>query len=167
MDMFQAQRLVRELTDITVHPEKHDQTAWARSTAQDPTKTACGTVGCLAGNAVINAGHKLHWEHVGWGDHPEWVAHYIEPEQKGQPVTRLIREEARDLFGLTSDEAESLFDQDNTVPNMWSQAIEFADGYIDMFDVVNAYTQRAQARYTQGRKDERVAIAESLTKTEV
>lgn len=172
MNYEQARRLIRELTDITVHPEKHDQTMWARSTsdevlnAETPAELgACGTVGCLAGNAVINAGYKLRWENVGWSGHPEWIAHHVVDPQKADRRGRQISTVARELFGLDEGQAEVLFDQENRVSRMWAQAIEFSDGYINEQDLIRAYKERGDVLYRQGREDERAAIMAQLTKS--
>ena len=56
MDWQQSRRLLAELERITLDPKVHDQAVWVEA-LKNPNQTlgglsACGTTGCLAGNAV-------------------------------------------------------------------------------------------------------------------
>ena len=82
------------LDHIELHPEKHDQQAWAN------TSNACGTTGCIAGWTVMlchdwkvasNSGIGLK------GPHEEYVTH------------QEIVEVAGETYGLDYGDAKMLF----------------------------------------------------------
>lgn len=150
MKYIEARRLAAELRNIVLNPETHNQENWAMATS-DPRKnsdrTACGTTGCLAGNAVINAGYKPDWRKDEVYDYStntfsnQWYASTcIMPN--GTSV--YIRDTAMDLFGLSSGEARELFEASNSVRRLWELAIRYSDGFITIADVIEAYTARVQ-----------------------
>lgn len=145
MDYYQAQRLVKELHDIVVNPETHDQTMWVQADEKPIEGSACGTTGCLAGNAVLRAGYPLQWEQGSVWDAAsgkyvyKWLAHNCQVDGERVP----IRDAAEDLFGLTRSQTEVLFDEKNTVADLWDFAIRYSNGYIRTKDVVGAYEERA------------------------
>lgn len=95
--------LQAELEFVTAHPEQHDQTTWAR-------RTDCGTACCLAGWTVIHAGFDLAWVRSSdEGVVALWLATH--------DIT--IREQAIILLGLSDDDAHRLFNQDNTLADLW------------------------------------------------
>lgn len=165
MEYVQARRLAGELHKITISPETHDQSVWAHAQL-DPTKTpvtACGTTGCLAGNAVLNAGYPLAWfksdkydENVGRFV-PVWKADdCILPNGEH----RTISTAARDLFGLTSGQASRLFEPDNSVADLWDLAIDYSGGHISVHDVIEAF----QARAERVKKDQREIFLAAIEK---
>lgn len=162
--------LLRELRHVTIQFEEHDQGLWLQSLGLRPT--ACGSTGCLAGNAVLHAGVGLRWYVEGYafedpardavseayyevervnkendkvtkdsygyqiltglsvqdlkdvimpkGVVPNWIADNV---ADGRPISYV----ARDLLGLEFDQAESLFNPDNDVHDLWDLAIEFTE----------------------------------------
>lgn len=149
MDYTQAHKLKAELHKITVSPETHNQSVWAQTklNPDNAPGTACGTTGCLAGNAVLAEGYKLDWfksEHYDdnqgkWS--PIWKAdNCVLPNGDG----RSISSAARDLFGLTPGQASRLFEPDNSVADLWDLAIDYSDGHISVHDVVEAFQARAE-----------------------
>lgn len=143
----QARALARELREITIYPEKHDQTLWYRA-EKNPTETglpltACGSAGCLAGNAVVSAGRELVWRQDEYHTASGWKLGWTASECKlPNGDVKMIETEARDLFGLTSDQARSLFDGDNSLETLWETAIEITEGDIDVRDVIGAFRAR-------------------------
>lgn len=83
--------LFKQIRDrIKAHPEEHDNWSWEYSGAE------CGTTRCTAG----------------------WAIHFQNPNQRiretqAQLGYRSYTEAGRDLLGLTRDEAEYLFFNDN------------------------------------------------------
>lgn len=164
MSFAAARRLVDELTKITVNPELHDQVVWTEA-EKDPNKTPeseCGTVGCLAGNAVITAKFPLIWQEVENYNtdtdryEVKWRAH----DCKVDGVIETIENAARNLFELTHSEARDLFDQDNSLTDLWEKAIEYGNRWIGVTDVVNAFQRRVAKVKSESVK----ALSEALEK---
>jgi hypothetical protein len=129
--MINTERLLEELRFITLHPEKHNQSLWAEAvTPKGKRPSACGSFGCLAGNAVIHEGHDLLWkkEDETWDDKAQkwrqtWIADnvagVVEGIQEPDPEIEVV---ARNIFGLTFEQGEILFDGDNTRDRIWECA---------------------------------------------
>lgn len=110
-------RLRKELEFITAHRERWDQRTWLQ-------RTVCGTVGCLAGNAVLNAGYVPMF-HIEESDATGWVVN-AESQQCS------VREAARRLFGLTPEQSEKLFSPFNSLRGLWLIAEQLTDGEIQV-----------------------------------
>lgn len=127
----------RTLTLITEHPEVHNQGEWLRETGwvggtsesrpvvvDDARPWACGTVGCLAGNAVLLSGRyplriQPHGGHVDVLSRGVWSL-----------LERVAGELARDLLGLTDDQAEYAFDAWRTLVDLWVVAERVTEGRV-------------------------------------
>lgn len=148
MNNEQADRLRSELTRITMNPEAHDQAVWMEA-EKDPTQypqTACGTTGCLAGNAVLHAGDKLLWEPKMRYDYD--TDQYVQSGKfearlcQVEGVTRSVASRAGELFGLSDFQRDEMFAAHNSIADLWSFAIEFSDGRIDVQDALDVYASR-------------------------
>lgn len=118
--MVNVPLLLEQLRFVTMNPEKHDQSFWAR-------RSDCGTVACLAGNTVIRSGIRL-----GWND------------RRSATVTvggQAIREAAQDLLGLSEDEANYLFYAPN-LDGLWRAAGNITDWEISQEDYDRAINDR-------------------------
>ena len=152
MDYEQAERLRDELVRITLNPEVHDQEVWVEAKT-DPRKlgdlSACGTTGCLAGNAVVSAGLQLEW--TAKESYDAIQARYVSTGtyqavhcRDTDGTVKSIATKARELFGLSYEEADLMFSPYNSVPELWRLAIEFSNGQISYQDALAAYETRAQ-----------------------
>lgn len=168
--MVNNELLLQELRHATIHPEQHDQSTWAKYQGDRPS--ACGSVGCLAGNTVINEGLVLAWElsHVvyratgreyrrdsrGWTRAAEdekdenlvtkvWIADEVLPEKTGD-LRRPIEVVAAELLGLREGEADKMFEGDNSIKDLWTYAIVFTDGAISIQDYLDAVHDAATVR---------------------
>ena len=88
--------LLQKVMDyIEAHPEKHDQTDWF-----------CGTAACFAGHAALMSGWTI-----------------VTSQKNAGMVTngdciRYVPGVARDALGLTIAEADALFDESLTTPQL-------------------------------------------------
>lgn len=148
MDFFQAETLIRELTDITVNPDKHDQTVWigADKNPEQVPESECGTVGCLAGNTVKNKpGYKLIWEQHKSYDYdtgeyiPRWRVFYCF-DSNGDQVS--IERAFQELVGLNREQARDITAEDNSLADLWMLAIGYSGGLITVENVVEAFQSR-------------------------
>ena len=142
------ERLLKEVTYITVFPERWNQGDWVVANEEVKWDTSrepepCGTMGCLAGNAVINAGGRLKWEKGMWYDYSTndykeyWKTEYVFlPANEEYPEH--IETAARDLLGLNSEQADALFSGDNTLDDMWEISYAISDGQITPDDRLKA-----------------------------
>lgn len=133
------------LKDITAHPERWNQSNWAKhlyevdgkkldalrsselwweTDADEVDKlTVCGTACCLAGNVVsTQLGGKLVFE---WGDQSSREV-ILDGEQ--QPIA----DAAQKHLGLTGDQARMLFSGGNTLAILWDYANRFTNGEIEI-----------------------------------
>jgi len=152
MDYEQASRLRDELVRITLNPEVHNQEVWVEA-KRNPRRladlSACGTTGCLAGNAVVSAGLELEW--TAKESYDVMSAAYVRTgtyqavncrDTNGRVKT--IAAKARELFGLSYEQADCLFSPYNSIPELWGLALQFSNGQISYRDVLDAYETRAQ-----------------------
>lgn len=143
MNTINTERLLAEIRNITLHPEKHNQGLWVEAIGKRPS--ACGSLGCLAGNAVVNEGHDLlwvksddQWDAARQKWFPSWIADNVAGTVDGvtygggelieNPSIDVV---ARKLFGLNSEQSDSLFDGSNTLDDIWNLAIEFTAEQLD------------------------------------
>ena len=135
MDLNRVPELRKQLEFITSHPEHWQQQYWWADRSQwdsyddnelepTPFKNAeCGTVGCLAGNAVAHS-DEFVIVHRGTGEYtPLRVAtnHYITWQVAGA-----------EILGLTDREANLIFSETNSLPTIWALANEFSKGEIEI-----------------------------------
>lgn len=114
--MINEPLLFAVLMDATIHPENHDQSFWAR-------KSACGTTGCVAGNAVIMMNHKLDWIRI--CDNTFEATHIADTGSRGEIASQAMAD-----LGLNSIQAEYLFDAPNSLSDLWDYAARFTDGRV-------------------------------------
>lgn len=121
--------LRKELEHITAHPERWNQSTWGK-------QTECGTVACLAGNAVI---HNYPVESLIWqtrkfvkydGTRMETLTALDGVTINCLPYS--VHEVARDLFGLTEDQAGAMFSATNTLSDLWEYANQITNGEIEV-----------------------------------
>lgn len=114
--------LRKTLEHITAHPDEWDQDIWAE-------RTPCGTVACLAGTAVLLQGFELDFyeSECDCGCREGTTASYVISDP---PQT--IQEVARTTLGLTEDQADDLFESDNTLRDLWAYANSFTNGEIEI-----------------------------------
>lgn len=126
MDMLKVPTLRKELEWITSNREAWDQCHWLTET----TETECGTVGCLAGNAVAHSSeytfsrgkslypfHIIDQMEVGWSD------------------------AAGEVLGLDHFEAADMFSAYNSLYRLWWLANKFSNGEIDIPPAIYAERQ--------------------------
>lgn len=128
------------LTLLTEHPEVWNQTTWL-----DPSDDfgsdewplvvdrarphACGTVGCLAGHAVVLSGRYPLRVHAGDVEAllPQEVTNHAESWWE---VGHWAREIALDLLGLTSWRADVAFAGSRSLAELWALAERWTDGAV-------------------------------------
>jgi hypothetical protein len=137
-------RLRAGLTEITEHPEHWDQCVWAATqngVGVDLYGWPCGTVACLAGVCVLQAGlaHRPPASSPGdlnfWvispqglallAEHPEHQRSWHTPELDFGGLAQL-------LLGLLGEQGSRLFQSDNTLSELWELAAEFTQGRVSL-----------------------------------
>jgi hypothetical protein len=126
-------RLRKTLEHITAHPDEWDQSFWAvdwemyreywcgdgpvlkRRLAMTMGRPACGTAYCVAGRTVVDAGCQIVMKADGG------AYQCIDPGRHASsaPDVCNISHKARELLGLTRDEAIALFEETNTLNDLW------------------------------------------------
>lgn len=107
-----------ELQYVTDHRDEWKQSHWLHPT----TKSACGTTGCLFGNAALHAGRVIPLKGADgdiWAykpDHPsgDWI------------------ELGAELFGLDFTDAADLAWGQNSLFDLWAIANEITNGAIEI-----------------------------------
>jgi hypothetical protein len=136
----QAARLRAALEYVTERPREWVQDFYA-------VRTPCGTMACLAGRIVIQAGYeRFHWRSLKRFDE-DARAHLPVPQaEKAYTVvldrpgdeyrfqSSKIANVAADLVGLDWVDADSLFAASNTLRHLWEYAAELSDGLIEVPD---------------------------------
>jgi hypothetical protein len=97
--------LERVMQHITDHPEQHNQHIWANE---------CGTSGCFAGWSALLSG---------WNVLRRGFALDVFVAREDDPREVHVQQLAIELLGLTSDEADVLFDEFNT-PDMLQRMVK-------------------------------------------
>lgn len=111
--------LRKTLEHITEHPEEWDQVVWAR-------KTRCGTACCVAGTAVLIAGHEINWD-----DHAHAILNPDASRAYRTMTGEWIEEVAKRELGLSAGQAASLFLATNSLETLWDLAGYYSDGEIE------------------------------------
>jgi len=96
--------LQKVLDHVTAHPEEHDQSVWAR-------QTPCGTSMCVAGHTAAMCGWDL--------DRSVWSPMTGFSRVLRDNVPRHVSDVAAEELGLTTHEADVLFDGWNTLADLW------------------------------------------------
>jgi hypothetical protein len=127
--------LRRTLELLTTHPELHVQDTWLEPTRRvdaptclEPANVArCGTVGCLAGYAVVlSESYPVRLN--ARGDHYGDVELLV--DGTWLPGGSWVAEMATELLGLTEYEADALFAGGNSLATLWLLAEELTDGRV-------------------------------------
>lgn len=146
--MLNVDKLLSELRFLTIHPDKWDQSLWVKYVGpENPRTSACGSFGCLAGNAVLRENIELAWYEIQHFDvnvgairgTNVWYADYTIDHEH-------IEEKATELLGLTPHQAERLFDGDNSLDTLWELAESITLGEIDEYDYIEARRERDDLR---------------------
>jgi hypothetical protein len=107
--------LIREvLSVIKENPERWNQSIWMSS--PEP-KFTCGTAMCVAGHAVSISDLDIKWVYS------RWDKEYRGTLEDG----RMIAKVAQELLGLTENEANTLFDANNTFAELKTIAKQIAE----------------------------------------
>lgn len=173
MTFEQARLLRKELEKVTHNPENHDQSVWfavPRGLDEDAQPKAagssCGSKGCLAGNAVVNAGFELDfYRDTIYRDgmyKPVWLAEFVkgEKDEHGRAVS--IAEKARELFGLRPWQSQELFEPHNSVERLWELAIDFSGGLITMSEAFQALRIGREQAVEKAKADVRDEITTAI-----
>lgn len=113
-DDVEVALLSKVFDHITAHPDEHNQAEWAVLT----NASSCGTAMCIAGHAVVMAGHELYFQ----GDR----AFYVKPPHLDQTIAGA----AQNSLGLTRRNAEVLFSGGNTLDDLWDIVSAITDGAV-------------------------------------
>lgn len=116
---------------IRRHPDRHDQGSWINSLWPEDIRAhgrraeihACGTTACLAGHAILHTAtpEQIYtarslmvgsWSDTGFLARLAAVTVSDQPPRESGRYSLVIRRAASELFGLTAEEAETLFDAD-------------------------------------------------------
>lgn len=114
-------RLRKELEYVTAHRAQWKQGAWIQ-------RTACGTVGCLAGNIVLNAGYRPVFatsKHIS-------TKSVVAATAASYAVEQRVADVAADVLGLDNEQAAKLFFPENSLLELWTLASEFTGGEIQV-----------------------------------
>jgi hypothetical protein len=93
--------LLRKVLDhIDAHPEEWEQGSWAIQSS----RYSCGTAYCLAGHVAVMTGHEPAWDSIAQG---EFYADHTTADA-------CIGDVAQAELGITTEEADALFQADNS-----------------------------------------------------
>ena len=156
--------MLRELNYITDNPDKYDQRYWCRvippagTGATRSDHHTCRTVGCFAGNVVVNAGKVAYfvWGRfsdyynsteteyfTNWDDIPDDTYLYdieVQPNDLGNTWT----DEACNILGLDYYKHQEIFDGDNTLWDVWNFARIFTRDQIQIPERVPQVSTRTR-----------------------
>lgn len=111
----------KTLEYITAHPKEWSQGGWVR---RGPDWD-CGTACCLAGTVAVN---MLKYKPL-WDDRNDrHTATVLSP----QGLERKVSDVARSALGLEWDMADSLFDANNNLRDLWEYGHYFSKGEIEI-----------------------------------
>ena len=113
--------LRKELEYVTAHRDQWYQPEWL-------TRSVCGTTGCLAGNAVLNAGYRPDWNYES-SIHQTDTAVVVDVESGER---RDVLDVATRLFGLDDDDADWLFHPQSSLLQLWVTASHLTEGAIEV-----------------------------------
>lgn len=141
MDNAQAEYLFNTLVWLTAHPDKHNQGVYIKvnqvvfdTRAEAEAAWNCGTAACLAGHAVIYDGWRPRVvEHLPCfaDEKPSfWLSDVFVTKGDDEQMYS-VDEVANQLFGLNDEEGEYLYDERNTIDDLWRIAEELSDGRIN------------------------------------
>lgn len=146
-DQVNVPLLRKTLEHITEHPEEWEQGAWAM-------RNSCGTACCLAGTAVVLAGHKLQWEDCERGDYLDF-ANCVETDD---PMLRdtdavSIPVVAQRELNLPDFASTRLFSANNSLADLWALAEDVTGGAIVMSEETTAQHADECARRQKAARD--------------
>jgi hypothetical protein len=119
MDMTKVPSLRKELEFITNHPDAWHQGHWLISTPH----SECGTMGCLAGNAVAHCDQFiLLLKEDGC----------LYPERKFTRESVSWQVAGAEALGLTHFEAKEMFSGTNSLLRLWQLAHAYSNGEIEI-----------------------------------
>lgn len=106
------------------HPERHKQDSYAVYVGETPpamdqmnAMLDCGSAFCIAGAAVVRAGKGVRWI-LEWIDSNRWYAIDTATITDPKGYTMSIWQAARVILGLSSGEADELFNGGNTMEDI-------------------------------------------------
>lgn len=145
----QVDLLRRELEFVTRRPDRWDQGVWLSVTDDDddpdPDPAAgdwtCGTTACLAGWTALHLGYRPFGPSDGSG--------LVVPRDAAPGDARgatTVETVALVALGLTPTQADELFDERNSLRDLWEFARVFSDGRV-------AVPTAVAAGHTLGRFD--------------
>lgn len=119
------QRLESALVKIDKNPSIHNQEIWIGP---------CGTVGCLAGHIVIDAGYNPTGRYLDSTSSSAGTYLYVTgPDGVERPIHSL----AEELIGLDAAIVENdLFFPDKDMDDLWSAARVLTDGRVNREDAM-------------------------------
>ena len=130
---FEQVALLRKSLDyITAHREQWKQSTWVsnESGIEEVTAGSCGTIACLAGWAVLLAGHQVNQDGnvigVDPADYPVEDLCSCGCEDGGPSVAEV----ATCILGLPAGHV--LFDGSNTLNDLWRLARHYSGGEIEI-----------------------------------
>lgn len=124
--MINVPLMRKVLEHITEHPEEHDQQSWAE-------KTACGTTYCMAGHAVLMAGHEIAWSAIaGVYLEEDGADRVTEPIETSESFTQYIPHVAAHELGIDHMQASMLFYDSTYLEELWEVANFITDGEIEV-----------------------------------
>jgi hypothetical protein len=136
------QTLFDELVFVTMNPDKWNQRTWispVSSADKNPPENACGSFGCLAGNAVVHAGFTIAWASA-LPDRRLWRADGVVNEPAlaalGDAPVLDFDDVANYIFGIpSSSESYGMYNGGNELGELWRWACTLTEGEItrDMF----------------------------------
>ena len=100
----------------------------------------CGTSYCLAGHVLRRADIPLDWSHPSHVAGGGYTATYTD---RGDGIDVV----AARLLGITLDDAEDLFDENNTLADLWVIANRITHGAIEVPDGLGARRRTLNERY--------------------
>lgn len=103
-EMANVELMERVLSQIESNLERWNQYVW-----REPQTTECGTAMCFAGWTAEIAG-------IPWASDTPWTAEYMHVLMDGQRVG--VWEAAQKALGLDDDEANDLFDANNSIETL-------------------------------------------------
>lgn len=134
--MVDVARLRKGLEYIAAHPKEHNQATWAAD-------TLCGSTKCLGGTVLNQAGYGFIVKHDAHScgmyiasidryitqDVLTHVMYVLDPDTNDEVFAG---DAARELLGLTEEQAEALLYQTVTIDDLYRVANEITNGEIEI-----------------------------------
>lgn len=107
------------LTWLETHPERHVQSDWLFR------KPSCGTVGCIAGWTCLRNGYV----EVADRDWPDVILGVYRDDDVQRRLLD-VGMTAMQILGIDESQGARLFEEGNTIPDLWQIADEITDGAV-------------------------------------